>query len=167
MRVPTRQPHSRPGAALIETAFIFIVLVVFMFGIFEFGRYMMARQIVENAARAGARQAVTVATSYISSSTATTTVTNTITQNLAGQNLQNLNVQIYQSDTSGNNIGSWTTAPFGGPIVVQIDGDLPILFPKIDLGPHIPTSVSFLPNNGAAPNSVHITAKVMMLSEAN
>jgi Flp pilus assembly protein TadG len=167
MRVHKTRRYSRPGAALIETAFIFIVLLVFMFGIFEFGRYMMVRQIVENAARTGARQAVTIPTSFTPAATCTAAVTSTITQNLAAQNLQNLNVQIYQSDTSGNNVGSWTTAPFGAPIVVQIDGDLPILFPKIDLGPHIPTSVSFLPNNGAAPNSVHITAKVMMLNEAN
>ena len=108
-----------------------------------------------------------MATSYITSTTATATVNSTITQNLAGLTLQNLNVQIYASNTSGTNTGSWTTQTFGSPIVVQIDADLPVLFPTINLGPHIPTSVTFLPNNGAAPNSVHITAKVMMLTEAN
>jgi Flp pilus assembly protein TadG len=128
-----------------------------MFAIFEYGRYLMVRQIVDNAARAGARQAVPIATSFISASSANTTVTDAITQNLAAQNLQNLNVQIFQSDTSGNNIGTWQSTDFGDNIAVQIDADLPILLPTF----------GFLPNNGAAPNSVHIKSVVMMKFEAN
>ncbi len=150
--------RQRPGAAMVETAFIALILFTFMFAIFEYGRYMMVRQVVDNAARAGARQAVTIATSYISSTTATSTVTATVTQNLAAQNLENLSIQIYQSNATGTNDSvTWSSTTFGGPIVVQIDGDLPLLFPTF----------GFLPLSGAAANSIHISTKVMMLFEAN
>jgi hypothetical protein len=118
---------------------------------------MMYRQIIDNAARSGARQAVIEATSFVSSTVATADVTAVVTQNLAALNVQNLNTQIYAADSNGNNTGSWTVVQFGGNIVVQIDADLPLLFPTF----------GFLPNSGAAANSVHITAKVMMRSEAN
>jgi Flp pilus assembly protein TadG len=137
--------------------FVALALFTFMFAIFEFGRYMMYRQIIDNAARSGARQAVIEATSYISATQANSDVTAVVTQNLAALNVQNLNIQIYQADSNGNNIGSWTVVQFGGNVVVQVDADLPLLFPTF----------GFLPNNGAAANSVHITCKVMMRSEAN
>jgi Flp pilus assembly protein TadG len=157
MRLPSSRRPQRPGAALVETAFIAIFLFLFMFAIFEFGRYMMTRQLIENAARSGARTAVTEATSYITQAVATADVTSAVSQNLANLNMQNLNVQVYQADNNGNNIGTWTLAQFGGNIVVQIDADLPLMFPTF----------GFLPNNGAAPNSVHISTKVMMRNEAN
>ena len=112
-------------------------------------------------------QAVVVATSTVSSSTANSTVQTAVTQNLAAQNLQNLSVQIYQANATGTNTGTWTTATFGTNIVVQIDGDLPLLFPKLDFIPLVKSTFSFLPNNGGATNSVHITAMCMMHMEAN
>ncbi len=157
MRLPEKHNQKRPGAALVEMAFISLILFTFMFAIFEFGRYMMVRQIVENAARSGARQAVTTATSYIPAATATANVTATITQNLAAQNLKNLSIQIYQYDPVAKTTSAWTSATFGQDIIVQIDGDMPLLFPTFH----------FLPNNGAAVNSVHITTKVMMRAESN
>ena len=157
MRLPTTRRRQRPGAALVEMTFIALALFTFMFAIFEFGRYIMYRQIIDNAARSGARQAVIEATSYISQSVATADVTAVVNQNLAALNVQNLNIQIYQADNNGTNTGNWTLAQFGSNIVVQVDADLPLLFPTF----------GFLPNNGAAANSVHITAKVMMRSEAN
>jgi Flp pilus assembly protein TadG len=55
-RIPTAR--KRKGAAVIETAFVLIVTLLFLFGIVEYGRYTMFRQIIENAAREGARVAL-------------------------------------------------------------------------------------------------------------
>jgi len=144
----------------VEVALVSIVLFLFMFALFEYGRIAMMLQIMENAARAGGRVAVVTATSYIPPATATTTVQNTVTQMLAGQRFANATdpvITIYQADSSGNNTGPWTSAPFGNNIVVQVDGDYPLLFPTF----------GFVPNTGTAPNSIHLTVKCMMRSEAN
>jgi Flp pilus assembly protein TadG len=136
-------------------AFIAVLCFTLMFALFEYGRYVQARQVMENAARAGARQAVITATSYTPPATATAGVTSVINSALANEPLQNVTITIYQSDTSGNNIGAWTNTPFGNNIIVQIDGDLPLMFP----------THAFSPGGGS--NSIHITTKVMMRGEAN
>jgi TadE-like protein len=46
------------GQAMVETAFVLFILVLFAFGITEFGRAMYTKNTLNNAARAGARQAV-------------------------------------------------------------------------------------------------------------
>ena len=48
----------RWGATAVETALVMIPLIMFVFGVFEYGRFLMVRQMVDNAAREGARQAV-------------------------------------------------------------------------------------------------------------
>jgi Flp pilus assembly protein TadG len=141
-------------------AFVSLICLVFMFALFEYGRIVMMLQILDNAARVGCRQAVVTSISYTDAATATTAVQGTVTQALAGQRFANASdpvISIYQADTSGNNIGPWTAAPFGRNIVVQVDGDYPLLLPTF----------GFLPLSGAAPNSIHLSVKVMMRSEAN
>ena len=56
---------------------------------------------------------------------------------------------------SGNNIGLWTDTPFGNNLVVQVDADLPIMFPLFKM------------LTGSTASSIHVTVKVMMRSEAN
>ena len=53
-----RNRTRRNGATLVETAVVISIALLFMFAIFEYGRYVMFRQIIENAAREGVRQAV-------------------------------------------------------------------------------------------------------------
>jgi Flp pilus assembly protein TadG len=149
--------QQRPATTVVETAFIGVILFAFMFAIFEFGRVVMMLQVMNNAGRMGARQAVVTATSYISPSTATSNITTTVQGALAGQNLQNLNIQLYQADSSGNNIGAWTSAPFGQNIIVQIDADFPLMLP----------TWGFIPHSGTYPNSIHLQTKCMMRGEAN
>lgn len=48
----------RGGAVAAETAVVLMVVLVLMFGILEYCRFLMVRQICENAVREGARQAV-------------------------------------------------------------------------------------------------------------
>ena len=49
---------NRKGQAMLETALVLMIIVVFTFGITEFGRAMYIKNMLNNAARAGARQAV-------------------------------------------------------------------------------------------------------------
>src|SRR4029077_20340838 len=55
-RLQTRR--GRPAAALVETAAVVIVFLLFLFGIFEYCRLIYVQQMVENAAREGARYAI-------------------------------------------------------------------------------------------------------------
>jgi Flp pilus assembly protein TadG len=57
-----RQVHSKPnrrGTACVEFAVVLPMLLIFILGILEIGRFVEVYQIVEAAAREGARQAST------------------------------------------------------------------------------------------------------------
>ncbi|HEX7447408.1 MAG TPA: TadE/TadG family type IV pilus assembly protein, partial [Pirellulales bacterium] len=110
---------QRRGTAVVETAFVLPVVLMFFFGIFEYGKFLSAQQAIENAARAGARFAV------VNTSTATTQqIQNVVTGRLSTVNSWiNPVVTIYRVDpTTGNNLGAWTNATFGQSIAVQVTG---------------------------------------------
>lgn len=145
----SRQP--RRGAAVLETALVINVLLLGVLGVFEYGRLVMLRQLMQNAAREGARLAVvgTAASPEIT----TAQIQNTVISYLAGQSLSNLTVQVYQADpTTGANVGVWNQAPYGSPIAVQINATYV---------PVIPTTF------GIVPNPMPMKAVSMMLNEAN
>jgi len=52
------QNADRRGVAAVEMAVIAPIFLVLVFGIIEFGRYLMVGQLVTNAAREGARMAI-------------------------------------------------------------------------------------------------------------
>jgi len=140
-------PNRRAGATLVETAIVIGVCLLFMFGIFEYGRYVMIRQIMENAAREGARQAVVNQTS-----TTTANIQATVQQYMAGQNLTSLSIQVYAADpATGNNIGPWTSTQWGQGIAVEVSGNYQAM----------------LPSFGIIPNTVPVHVKSIMRSEAN
>ena len=56
MRRTTRNAH-RTGAAAVEFAFVVIPFIVFVFGILEFGRLMMVKDLMTEASREAARLA--------------------------------------------------------------------------------------------------------------
>ncbi len=58
IRTPNRR-RPRPGTTLVETAMVLSLLLLFLFGIFEYGRYLMVTQCLSNAARDGVRYAST------------------------------------------------------------------------------------------------------------
>jgi hypothetical protein len=152
----TQQPR-RWGTAAVETAVVLLPCCVFIFAVMEYGRVIMVLQAMNNAAREGARQASAIAVGTVTAPVATATVSGTINNYLANQNLQNVNITFYEADATGHQIGPWTSAAFGQNILVQIDADFPLVFPTFGL----------LPNSGSAPNSMHLTVKAMMRSEAN
>jgi Flp pilus assembly protein TadG len=137
----------RRGVTAVETAIVIGVCLLLLLAIFEYGRFIMIKQLVENAAREGARRAT------VSTASATTQdIQNTVTHYLVGQPVQNLNIQVYKADpTSGANLGSWTSAQFGDGIAVQVTGGYQPM----------------LPTFGFLPSTVSIQATALMRSEAN
>jgi Flp pilus assembly protein TadG len=117
----------RRGATLVETTVVMSACLIFLFAIFEFGRILMVRQIIYNAAREGARQAVT------NTNTLTTSdIQTTVTSYLAGQHFQNLTINVYMVDpATGNNIGAWNSAAFGSTIAVEINADYNPMLPGL------------------------------------
>src|SRR5204862_7766525 len=116
-RSPASNPsHSvRRGAATVEMALVLPIVLLFLFGIFEYGRYFMTVQLMNNAAREGARYAITHlqpvtigATTY---GNATSDVTNVVTNVTAGITLSSQSVSGYASNSQGNNLGPWKHAP--------------------------------------------------------
>lgn len=52
-----RSPLRRGGATVVEVALLMSIFLMFMFGILEYSRYLMAVHVATNAARDGARYA--------------------------------------------------------------------------------------------------------------
>ena len=104
---------------MVEAALVLPIVIMFLFGILEYGRYVMMLQILTNAAREGARYAVThtnpVTISGTTYGNATTDVTNTINKAMAGTSLSSQNVQFYTSDSLGNNLGAGPTRKPASP----------------------------------------------------
>jgi Flp pilus assembly protein TadG len=111
---------------VVESAVVLCVCFVLVFGVYEYGRLVMMKNLLDNAAREGARYAV-VHTGDLT----TTDIQNWVKGYLAGQdaNLANLNTQVFLADASGNNIGTWTNAQFAQYIAVQIDADYNLMTP--------------------------------------
>jgi Flp pilus assembly protein TadG len=146
---PRRRSPARPrrrGAAAVEAALVLPVVCMFLFGVLEYGRYVMMMQLLTNAAREGARYAmihpaaVTIAgTTY---GNANSDVTNAVNIAMGGQALSSQTISIYLSDTLGNNIGTWTNAQAGQSICVQISGNyVPVVWKLLQLSSTFPVSV--------------------------
>ena len=144
-RPKTRLP-ARRGTAAVEAAVVLPMTLLFMLGIFEYGRYVMTLQIMTSAARAGARYALShtspIVLNGVTYGNATTDVQNVVNTYLAGQSLSSQSVQVFESTTTGQNIGTWTSATAGQSICVQITGNyIPIISKYLYLPSSIPVSV--------------------------
>lgn len=130
-------------------------MLLFLFGVMEYGRYVLALQVVTNAGREGCRYAVThtqpVTLGGTTTGNATSDVTTTVSNFLVGQQLSSQSVQVYQSDSQGNNIGAWNGATPGQYVCVQITGNFQITVPKL---------LSF-------PGSIPVQTKSVMFCEGN
>ena len=145
------RPNARRGQTVIETAIVLNVLLLVILGVFEYGRLLMIKQLMDNAAREGARMAV------VSTQSGTPLTTQqsqaTVTNDLAGQQVNNLVIQVFEADPNTDaNIGAWTAATYGKDIAVTVDADY---------SPMIPTTL------GIVPNPLHLSARSVMRSEAN
>ncbi len=160
------QGVRRRGVTVVEMAFVLSIALLFLFGILEYGRYLMVLQTTNNAAREGVRYAVV----HTGDGTTQAQVIGVVTSSMAGVNtqIQGYTVNVFTADPTGiynSSTGtaiypptiqqlsgsSWNSAAFGSPIVVQITGTYQTILP------------SFLHLNSNL--SINVTA--MMNSEAN
>jgi Flp pilus assembly protein TadG len=151
MRLRRTSPRRR-AATLVEAAFVISIALMFLFGIFEYCRFIFLLQISENAAREGARFAV----ARTADGTTAADVQNFVTSKMAGRDsdLAGYTVTVQNVDPStGNAIpnANWNDAPFEGAIMVRVSGTY---------SPMMPT---FLKTQ----TSIQIRATSMMSSEAN
>jgi Flp pilus assembly protein TadG len=139
-----RDNARRRALTLVETAVTMSLCLLVLFGILEYGRLIMTRQVLENAAREGARYAV------VNTQSATTSnVQDHVDQMLAGQGSQlsdynkTTSIQVFKADpttlnpldANNNVVASWTQAPFtnaqfGQGIAVRITGTYTPILPS-------------------------------------
>ena len=115
MAIHKHRRARRSGAAAVETALVMLPFLVFVFGVFEYGRLLMVWNVVDNAARTGCRYALVNNTSATIATDVTTQVTNT----MAG-----LNTTAFSSfsvTVSGTHAG---TAYTGSGVNNLVAGDL-------------------------------------------
>jgi Flp pilus assembly protein TadG len=153
MRVRETPRRKRSAMALVEATLVMSIALLILMGILEYGRFMMTKQLLENAAREGARYAI-VNTQNVS----TSAVQNYVDGYLFGQSMQLTNydkttsITINKVDpTTGTTTGAWTSAQFGDSIAVSISG----------------TYQPVLPVFLFMPSPVSIAGTCVMKSEAN
>ncbi len=143
--------RKRAGATVAETAVVLSLFLAMMLGVFEYGRVLMLRHLLTNAAREGARMAV-VGTA-LSPTASTQDIVTRVEVALADRQLENLAISVYEADPStGENRGAWGQAEFGSPIAVQV---------ACDYSPVLPTTLGILPDR------FRLSAVALMRSEAN
>jgi Flp pilus assembly protein TadG len=154
-RLPRRR-DTRRGSALVQTAIMLPMMMLLLFGILEYSRYVMLLQVMNNAAREGCRYAVMhtnpIVINAVTYGNANSDVTSLVSNCLAGQSLSGQAVTVYGSDALGNNNGvTWQNTQSGQWITVKITGNF----------------VSILPGFLHMANNVPITAESVMRSESN
>lgn len=150
-----RRANRRDGSTIVQAAIVLPVVLMFLFGILEYSRYVMLLQIMTNAAREGCRYAVMhtdpVEINSVTYGSATSNVTTIATNMLGGQTLSSQAISVYASDALGNSTGTWENASAGTWITVKITGNF----------------VSILPKFLGMPSTIPITAEAVMRSEGN
>jgi Flp pilus assembly protein TadG len=130
-----RRTTFRRGEVVVEAALVLPIILLFLIGIFEYGRYMMTLHVFHNATREAARYACAhtqpVVISGVTAGNSTSDVTNVLNRFLAGQQLSSQNVEVYLSDSLGNNLGTWTNAQTGQSICVRVTGNFDFLVPAL------------------------------------
>lgn len=101
----------RPGATALETALVMIPMVMFIFGVYEYGRLLMDWNVLNNASREGCRYAVVNNTA----STIATDVQNVVTTRMAGRTAS---FKTFTVSVSGTHQGAST------PVTNLVPGDL-------------------------------------------
>src|SRR5579883_1140904 len=115
-QIPTRTSVRR-GGTLVEAAVVLSSLIILLLAIMEYGRFIMIKQVVDNATREGAHITLSAdgsdSTNY---SYQTTGSIQAAVKNAMGgldATLSGLSIDPYLADSSGNNIGPWSSAQDG------------------------------------------------------
>jgi Flp pilus assembly protein TadG len=117
MMLRSRADEKRRGAAAVEASQVLLALTMFVFGLFEYGWFLMNYNLVNNAAREGCRYALVNNTSSTISSDVTTVVTNY----MAGQSSNFTSITVTVSGThNGSAVTDVTTLVAGDFIIVKV-----------------------------------------------
>ncbi|MBX3397133.1 MAG: pilus assembly protein [Gemmataceae bacterium] len=156
-----KRAGRRSGATTVEVAVVLSVFLMFLFGIFEYCRYLMAIQVTTNAARDGARYAVVnlgkgasfATTNYSDGVTTYPSIRSYVTQRMGGMNnmIDGYAVSVFACDsyylhqpvpTIVAKTGAWNAAQFGERIAVRIQGNYSTILPNfLMMGAVIPINV--------------------------
>lgn len=174
-----RQSSRRRGMTIVQTALVLSIALVLIFSVYEYGRLLMMKHIMENAAREGARFAVAHTNDMTKAD-----IEAEITKFLHGFDKQligfeiNIKAKVLRgggaNGDKGTALATWTDAAYTDGIIVEIKGNY-----KADL----PT-LQFLPNAfgaggspspggdgvfvmGWLPNTIPLRAQSVMYSEGN
>jgi Flp pilus assembly protein TadG len=127
---------GRRGATAVETALVLIPLLLFTFGIFEYGRFLMCYNLLNNAAREGCRYALVNNTS----STIDADVTALVRRFMGGQDANMLPFTVTVSGTHQGVSTAVNNLVAGDLITVTVSGRY--RFMKVMPGLPMPTSCS-------------------------
>jgi Flp pilus assembly protein TadG len=129
-----RRRPERGGAATVEMAAVLSVLVLFLFSIFEYGRYVMIENLLINSVREGCRFALV----NCQSATVVSDTQALVRQKMSGldSQLSGLNIQVFPTNNPSAALN--TTNP-DDPITVTATGTLRSLFPAL---PFMPSTFS-------------------------
>jgi Flp pilus assembly protein TadG len=108
----------RRGAVTVEAALVMILTTSFIFGVFEYGRFVMDLSLLNNAAREGCRYALANNTSPTISSDVTTIVTNY----MAGESASFTNFTVTVSGTHQGASTPVNNLAAGDMITVAVTG---------------------------------------------
>ncbi len=114
----TLQRRGRRGTTAVETAMVLIPLTMFTFGIFEYGRFLMSWNMLNNAAREACRYALANNTS----STINADVTALVTHFMGGQDANFSNFTVTISGTHQGTATAVNNLVAGDQITVTVSG---------------------------------------------
>ncbi len=120
-----RRP-ARRGATVVEAAAVISIFILFVLGIFEYGRFVMVQNLLINATREGCRYAV----AHSSEANATAAVQAQVRYCMFGfdAQLSGFQVQVYPTNSPGATLD---TANPDDPITVRVSGSFPLMFPSL------------------------------------
>lgn len=147
------RPARRRAATVVESAFVIGLALMFLFAVFEYGRYVMTLQVVENAAREGARMALahtndkTEADIKARVAEKLAGISGTYTVTLQGVILRPQSA----SESAGQVLSDWTEASQTDGVSVEITGSFQPVLPSLL----------------RMPASIPVRARSVMYSEGN
>jgi Flp pilus assembly protein TadG len=130
----SRKLRRRRGSALVEAALVLPSVILFVMGLFEYGRWFLMIHVSSNAVAAGAAYACKHTSQIVlggtTSNNGTSDVTNIVNATTGSQQLTNPTISVYLSDadgnpladSAGNNPGQFTYAAAGDYVCVKMTG---------------------------------------------
>jgi Flp pilus assembly protein TadG len=147
----------RRAATLVEIVVIISVALLFLFGLFEYGRFFMAKHLLENSAREGARFAVA------HTADSSSDVQGDVTNFLCGLDAKLQNCTITVTGVKLRNTDGTPTTAQGSALANWYDAS-PTDGVKVSItGTYQPVLPSFL----GLSSSIPLTATAVMYSEGN